>query len=54
MMQRRWWEVSRFWVHFDDRVLEFDDRLVLGYDKKTEIKDSSQDFIQRNNKDGST
>lgn len=34
MMQWRWWEVSRFCVHFDDRILEFDDRLVLGYEKK--------------------
>jgi len=28
--------------------------LVLGYDRKTGVKDSSQDFIQRNKKDGST
>ena len=34
--------------------LEFDDRLVLGYDRKTEVKDSSQDFGQRNEKDGGT
>ena len=54
MMQQRWWEVSIFGVRFGGRVLEFDDRMVLGYDRKTEVKDSSQDFIQRNKKDGST
>lgn len=46
-------EVSRSGVHFDGKVLEFDDRLVLGYDRKTGVKDSSG-FIQRNKKDGST
>lgn len=34
--------------------LEFDDRLVLGSDRKTGVEDSSQDFGQRNKKDGGT
>lgn len=34
--------------------LEFDGRLILGYDRKRGVKDSSQDFSQRNGKDVGT
>lgn len=34
--------------------LGFDDRFVLGYDRKTGIKDGSWDFSQRNAKGGGT
>lgn len=34
--------------------LKFDDRQVLGYDRKTGVKNSSQDFSQKIGKDGGT
>ena len=42
MMQQRWWEVSIFGVRFDGRVLEFDDRMVLGYDRNNSLDPSGK------------